>query len=465
MAALPLLLIQLRRLGDLIMTFPLLGMLKQQYPDSPLFFAAEEVFYRDLKKFTPQVNFFPSAALPRLATGTYKLLVNLDNRTDAAQCAEKAKTDLKIGPVLRDTGLHVNGFWQLYRASLTGNNRHNLFHWADLNRLDLAWPLPELPKPRMSNTGGGLVGLFTGASEAAKRPEPEFWAALARLLLAKDYKPILLGGTAEKELGQKIARRAGLEKANFCGKTSLGQLLSLLEKLDLLITPDTGPMHLADWLGTRVLNLSMGNVNAWETGPMRAGQLIIRANMSCIGCWQCRRTKPWCRNAFNPLLVSHIAQAWLQNKLKDNETQFVNSSVDLLVSSRNENGLYELIPLFSQYRHRSRTLLDKFWREAFLFFTGRAPKPVNLALDIMSLSPRLALSIRKSMRSILSRLLLLLKNNKSLPAEFWQSFPESCRLFAGFLQMSLENDNFSQTAIRQALELTAQIEETFTIHS
>ena len=90
-------------------------------------------------------------------------------------------------------------------------------------------------------------------------------------------------------------------------------MAAVLRGLDLCITPDTGPMHLADWLGVPVLTLSMGPVHARETGPTAPGQWVLRAAMSCVGCWQCRRSKLYCKQAFSPASVARAALAVLEN--------------------------------------------------------------------------------------------------------------------------------------------------------
>lgn len=438
------------------MTFPLLTRLRLRYPENPILFAAEEAFYKDLKPLVPGVQFLPRSSLPRLAEGKYEMVINLDSRPEAAMCAAKAMADLKIGHLLQDDGVErVEGFWQLYRASLTANNRHNLFHWGDLNRLDLDWPLPALNNPGPVKTATSRIGLFIGASEAAKRPEPDFWIAFARHFLAAGLKPVILGGPGEKEAGEHIARRANLEKANFCGKTNLAQLIALLRGLDLLVTPDTGPMHLADWLGARVLNLSMGNVQAWETGPMREGQLVMRAGMSCAGCWRCSRGKLYCARTFNPSLTARIALKFLNNDLAG----LPSPGTELLLSGRDENGLYTLSPLVQG--RLARSALDSFWQSAFLLFDNKLSHEAaaQKARKLAAFSPALAQSMRKNAKKLLSCLLLGARGK--FPAGVWKSFPRGMSLFAGFIEMSLQNESFSKEALNTAIARTGLIGELF----
>lgn len=465
MAKRPILLIQLRRLGDLILTFPLLESLQKKFSAHPLLFAAEETFYKELSPLLPNVQFFPASALPSLSQTKYEMLINFESRLEAARCAAKAEADLKIGFQIDENGAQsISGFWQLYRSSLTQNNRHNTFHWADLNRLDLFWPLEPILPAKKVQLKSGRIGLFIGASEAAKKPDVNFWASLVRLLLAKGFRPLLLGGTAEISAGEEIAKRTKLEKANFCGKTSLIQLTKLIESLDLLITPDTGPMHLADWLKVPVFNLSLGNVNAHETGPMRPGQLIMRANMSCVGCWQCSRAKTYCHSAFNPSLVARTAQAFLNGEMSallSEASPF--PSVELLISTRDANGLYALKSLTKHKEHSAREALDRFWHTAFLYFNGKTDykRLQTLAENLNTLSPKLALNIRKNAMRLLTSISAFAKGKKNLPENLWKNFPAHSRLFAGFLEMSLQNGSFAPKALSQALEKSALIGELF----
>ena len=174
------------------------------------------------------------------------------------------------------------------------------------------WPVPRIP----CLTRGGRTGLFVGASEAAKRPDPAFWGELARELLRRGHKPVFLGGEAERPLGAAAALAAGLPHSNLCGHFRLDELLRFLRKIDLLITPDTGPMHAGAWGGTLTLNLSMGPVNAWETAPFPPGHFVLRSTASCVGCWRCTRNpeSPPCRELFRPARIAFLAHCLLSGR-------------------------------------------------------------------------------------------------------------------------------------------------------
>lgn len=438
----PILILQPRRLGDLILTFPLILDAHMRFPESPIWLVARREFFEPLMPFAPGAVCFQLDHLPALANHAYEVIINLGGTVEAtAICAGKAKAELKLGPLRLQSGeLHVEGYWQLYRQSLIVNNRHNAFHWADLFRMDFTpFPLPAMVRERPRPQGTRRIGLFVGASEMAKRPEPHFWASLARRLTERGFKPVLLGGTAEISMGAAVLAK-GTTAANFCGKTSLAQLAAILRTLDLLITPDTGPMHLADWLGAPVLNLSMGPVQALETGPCSPGQHVLRPVMSCIGCWQCQRGKLHCRQKFLAQAVAGIAA----NIAAGNTELAAPPGFELLTTARNDLRLHRL----HGRRQTAATALDAFWQAAFLFFNDAAQhgRLQQAAAKLATDWPRLAEAMRKVFGKLIATVAVSGRKGEPLPQSFWRDQPWHCRLFAGHLQMTLQNSNYAMLA-------------------
>lgn len=448
----PVLVLQLRRMGDLILTFPLLMALARRYAGHPLWVAADPRFFQDLMPLAPQAVFFPPEHLPILAQRSYAAAINLDSREDAAACMAALEAPLKLGPVAGATGLHIEGFWQLYRAALTRNNRHNAFHWADLHRLDIlppgpGWPAP-MPRPERSRTG--RVGLVLGASEPAKRPDARFWGRLAGRLARAGFMPLLLGGPAERDLGGEVGRLARLpQAANLCGRLALREVAQVMRGLDLCITPDTGPMHLADWLGVPVLNLSMGNVHARETGPVAPGQFVLRAAISCVGCWSCQQSRLRCKEAFSPEGVARAVHAVLDNpeEIGGNADW---PGLELLRTGRDELGLHSLAPVGKDPSVGG--LLEDFWQGAFLAFSSPdlAPLLNTRATRLQAMRPALAERLSTSLGRLLTA--WARQGGRPLPENFWAGQPPLLRIFAGHAQMTLQNGDFSKGAWHSVLE-------------
>ena len=469
----PVLVLQMQRMGDLILTFPLLALLQQRYPGHPVWTVAEPRFFQPLYDFSPNTVFFPPEAHAQLRTQSYRAVVNLSHRPDAAAIAGSLEAEQRFGAYTTEQGSHVGGYWSLYRASLVQNNRHNLFHWGDLSLLDHvdlaggeAFPrfgsMGEGSGPGLTERGerpekGDRVGLFVGASEREKRPDPEFFGQLARALLRKGLRPIFLGGPDDVALGQEAQRVSGIAGSNHCGQYSLSQLAVIMRSLALFVTPDTGPMHLAVWLGTPVLNLSLGPVNAWETGPLLPGHHVLRPGISCAGCWHCPRTAAQaalpCHAAFQPARVALVAHTLLHNAARLPALRL--PGLRLFRTNRDIRGLHVLAPLHPA-PPTARHLLARFWQEWFWARGSHCPSSQAASRTLRENFPRLAEELQQSLgelgRSLSRHLARHVRHpDEGLPQNFWQQWPLLLRPFSGHAQLRLQNASHALDTWEQTL--------------
>jgi hypothetical protein len=242
------------------------------------------------------------------------------------------------------------------------------------------------------------VGLFVGASQPEKRPDAAFFAALSRELIRRGLTPVLLGGPAEVELGAAVAHLVKAPIANLCGRLGLGALAVLGQELALLVTPDTGPMHLAAWTGWRVLNLSIGPVNAWETGPYQPGHYVLTPRLSCRGCWVCAAGVPACQGLFDPARVAYVAARLARGEDK----RLVGARLPgcrLWRSDRDARGLYRLFPLDQPDSPETREALGALWKGVFgwLFGAWDAAPARNAVAGLVREQPRLAASLGRGL--------------------------------------------------------------------
>lgn len=463
----PILILQMQRMGDLILTFPLLGWLQRRYPDHPLWVVAESRFFQGLMQLAPKVVFFPPEMADRLAHTTYHSVINLSHRPDAARLSGILRTEHRLGSYTRGGGTYIAGFWQLYRASIVHNNRHNRFHWGDLHLLDTLPPetMPKLgyPEPMApETTSRGCVGLFVGASEPEKRPEPPFWGALGRALLRKGLRPLFLGGPEDKPLARAAEQAAGITGCNMCGRFSLVQLAHTLRTLDLFVTPDTGPMHLAAWVGTPVLNLSMGNVNAWETGPVASGHHILRTTSSCGGCWQCCRTRPVCREAFHPSRVALVVQTLISHPAQAGRLEL--PGLALYRTGRDTRGLY-VLDTVGQKPTGSRDILGNFWKSWFLAASDPTCHPTDLSETLgrlASANPALPDVLRRTTLKLSMEITRQIRRGGApFPSDFWKAHPPLLRPLTGYLHLCLQNGEYGAASWQAALDAVAQLAARF----
>lgn len=130
------------------------------------------------------------------------------------------------------------------------------------------------------------IGLCAGAEYGgAKRWLPERFAETMRLVHEKtgcEWK--LFGVEKDRAVADAILATAAIPSTDFIGKTTLAQLMDELRTCDLLLTNDTGTMHLAAHLGVPVVAL-FGSTEPSLTGPLGPGHRILRHHVECSPCF------------------------------------------------------------------------------------------------------------------------------------------------------------------------------------
>jgi hypothetical protein len=175
-------------------------------------------------------------------------------------------------------------------------------------------------------------------------------------------------------LCREVLRLAARPVASACGSLGLDSFAMFGQTLAAMITPDTGPMHLAAWSGLKVLNLSMGPVHAFETGPYQPGHVVLRSSGDCVGCWRCRFELPRCHRHFKPVRVVRVLEAMLGRKGKLTGLRL--PGLEILASGR-KNGLYDLIPL--SVRPKAGQKLSAYWQAFWLYAFGLGSRDECLA--------------------------------------------------------------------------------------
>ncbi len=159
-----------------------------------------------------------------------------------------------------------------------------------------------------------LLGLNPGAEYGpAKRWPPENFAVVAREVSKKIGNCVWLafGGTNDRNICEEISRLSGIPMLNLAGKTSLRELMSLLKLCRVLLTNDTGPMHLAAALGTPVV-VPFGSTSPELTGPGLPGDKLHRLLSSGVPCAPCfRRECPIDFRCMTTLPPERVSQAVL----------------------------------------------------------------------------------------------------------------------------------------------------------
>lgn len=191
----------------------------------------------------------------------------------------------------RVKGQEMRGPLQLLSFNLMRDRR-----FAPINLVDL-WahmhpsPIPpEKVNPIPRQVGANRVGIVMAGRESRRSlPIPELAACAQAVFQARGGPELVcLGSAAERPLVRRFLRElpaAAVGKTeDLTGRTSLGDLPDILRGLDMIITPDTGSMHLAAHLGVPVQAFFLSSAWCWETGPYGFGHKIWQAVQACAPC-------------------------------------------------------------------------------------------------------------------------------------------------------------------------------------
>ncbi len=137
----------------------------------------------------------------------------------------------------------------------------------------------------MLGARGRWIGLNPGAAfGSAKRWPAERFAAVGDALAEERRASVaILGSAAERLAAESMARRMRHTTRVLCGDTSLAELIGVLANLELLVTNDSGPMHVAAALGVPVVAI-FGPTDWRETAPSAAAFCLVREPVPCAPC-------------------------------------------------------------------------------------------------------------------------------------------------------------------------------------
>lgn len=191
-------------------------------------------------------------------------------------------------------GQEIVGLWPSMAMRWSGFRRlaiNLVDFWAGYCRDTIS---PNDVNPVATPNGGG-IGIVLAGRESRRSLPVEILARTAETLARteKTQQIFLLGGQTEHAMGEAVFKSFSpmlqAKTKNMAGKTDWAKLVEIVDSLDLLLTPDTGTMHLAAHLGTPVKAFFLSSAWCFETGPYGAGHTVYQAQTDCLPCLE---TKP-----------------------------------------------------------------------------------------------------------------------------------------------------------------------------
>ncbi|NCD34263.1 MAG: glycosyltransferase family 9 protein [Spartobacteria bacterium] len=293
------LIVKLSSLGDLFHALPVVHLLKHATGASVDWVVQSE--YVSLVQTFDDVDHvigFPRkkireqgrAFVRQLRSSEYDLVIDLQGLLKSALITRLARAAWRLGPSYQREGAT---FFYHHVVGPRNKDRHAVEEALDVIRfLELpdsprSFPV-TFPEVTLPDTDARSVAMIPCSRWTTKNWPIEHFSVLAcRLHDQLGLRVILAGAPDDRDTCDAIAQKSGVDVLNWAGKTSIPQLGGLLSQMDLVISVDSGPMHMACAAGVPVVAI-FGPTSARRTGPYSAGAatkvMLAEPRLSCQPC-------------------------------------------------------------------------------------------------------------------------------------------------------------------------------------
>jgi lipopolysaccharide heptosyltransferase II len=291
------LLIQLKRAGDVLLTTPVATAVKSRWPSARLDFLVDKPFASLLENHPAIDTVRPYDRNSTWRTWSEIRAQKYDIVFDFQSSPRSALTVLASG-AKKTAGYRVPFWGHVFSQAMRRPGDEKTVVQGKLSLVaTLSGPLPETPATRLQLTAEEqqqaqvfrrgssqktVIGLVPTHRRASRRWLGSSFAVLAQRLNASGYACWVFWGPGEKDVAEAIQRQ--VPEARLIPDSSLRQMAGLFSCCDLVVTNDNGPMHLAVAVGAPTITLyGPTNPGAWNPGGSRH-TIVQASNVTCLGC-------------------------------------------------------------------------------------------------------------------------------------------------------------------------------------
>lgn len=303
------LLLRTDRIGDVVLTLPMVDLIKERFPDASVTFLVRD-YTRELVEGYPGVEGVIPLELvgpdrdmfASIRNGGFDVAIHVFPRPELAWLTWRAGIPLRIGTSYRWYSMFFN-------ARVPDHRKRSGLHESVLNvRLlrKIGIEPPEHVVPRLFPSAAhhaaaerltirkGIQGkdrwvvLHPGSGGSARDWRPSNFVGLARELASKGIAVVVTGSAGEVDLADRIGRETGGAAISVAGELSLMELAAFVSRASLFVSHSTGPLHIAAAVGTPVIGffppLEAASVHRW--GPLTERRTTFVPDKE--RCEQCR---------------------------------------------------------------------------------------------------------------------------------------------------------------------------------
>ena len=332
------LIVKLSSIGDVVHALPLLEVLRKNFPFARIDWLVEEESLQIIeghpaidqvivsrKKFwqkkLTRITEWPGLVggvtrfLRKLRSYKYDLVIDLQGLLKSGVLVGICRGKRKIGMV----GAREGGWLFVNERSIpVDHDRHAIDRYLQvaeyLGCTLFPWKgnitISETEKIRVDKISAHdgtrnrpLVAINPMARWRTKLWEPYYFAEVAdRLQHDLACKVVFTGSKDDRMIIEEIMDLMSKKTMNLAGRTTLKDLACLYSRCSVLISTDTGPMHIAAAMGCRVVAL-FGPTAPWRTGPYGQNHMVITGEEECSPCFKKRCEDMRCMKSISPDMV------------------------------------------------------------------------------------------------------------------------------------------------------------------
>lgn len=347
------------RLGDMLQSSPTFVGLKRQHPGAKItvlvdkaiapvcagIAGIDQIYPMELSMLLRQIHFgkegiveaykYIDDTLAELRKRNFDMIFNLSSSPYTAILMKMLGIKNSRGWISDDEGFRlITEPWaMLFAAFVFHSNRdYNSINLVDILRCSVGVNqhprhlVYEISKEGLEfgekffvandiDNDGPIIALQAGASQEKRQWDPPLFAKLIKMFIEQMNARVILTGTpSELKISEQILKLYNHPRiCSAIGKTNIPQLASLLKKSDVLVTGDTGTMHLSIATGTPVVAAFLASAYCFETGPYGPGNFVLQPQIECGPCnpnFRCFKTD--CHNHITPEMIYSLVQIRLE---------------------------------------------------------------------------------------------------------------------------------------------------------
>lgn len=395
--------IQINRIGDIIQTYQICKLLREQEPHLRIDLVARECFLNPIKflltdvfdhiyavdtvefiegnKTLAQCFSELDQVIDTINSEPVDLCINCSFSNSSSTLATLIQANHKFGMFNNEKGHpSINDKWSSYIYGTVMSGQYNGIHLIDIFRLMIGIKINSLTLNDDSTKPIKHIAICPFASHEKKRWRIEKWTEIVHKLqrLTPDIVITIVGGpndrpSFEKMKSSNLINFSDGKIIDAVGTKPLSELFESFNDQTLFIGHDSMLSHLSSIRGSQTLTISIGTPRPWETAPYGSNHYILSPQTSCYPCFpkdECHNYK--CHSDISYQVVVETIEQLVadrhlsKDKLTKNLTPFHIASCDISMTSFDGNGL-QVVQSLLKSDSSVQEVLRSNMKKTFLF--------------------------------------------------------------------------------------------------